>query len=755
MATNLNGTWSAVNTNGTTQYLSNGVTVTGLVNLDAGATLIVEQGATASGLTNTGAGVTINVSGGGVVENSTLSGASLQVSSGGSSLNNFIVGSGGLITVAPSGIVSGTFVSAGAAANFQNGAIVDQATANNTQRTLLNGYSYWSAVNNNGTTVYTNGSTTVSGLVELAGGTTLNIESGAVVSGMIVDNGGTSKATVNVSAGGELLSSVINNAYMYGYGGTTSGNVINGGMQTYNGGSSVNDTFINNINPSTYMPTVYFNVGTTLSGALVESGGNIAINTGATVSNIIAGAGGTISSGGMATTQYNEPVLTGGTVSAVNVNGTTQYLSNGQTIAGPVALGANTTLIVESGAVVSGNAVTFGAGDTVSVNSGGELLSASLSGGTLDVTAGGVTSGNALTSDSVNISSGGESIGDTFSSGTNTTVSSGGQVFSPLEATSGATLTVSSGGIFNPNNPNNPCFAAGTLIATARGPVAVEHLTAGETVLLHDGGTAPVVWLGKRTIDLTRHPRPEAVQPVVISANAIADNVPARDLVVSPDHAFYLEGVLIPAKILVNGTTIRQVTMREVTYFHVELPFHAVLLAEGMATESYLETGNRGAFENGGEALILHPDFAQSLRETRSCAPFADHGPLVERARARILDRAAIETTQDAAVVAIHRQDGSVVIASRTAVPGELTADPRDRRVLGVKIGALKAGGEPIALDHPGLAEGWHDVEPNGRWTNGAAVIPAELVQGRNVEITIATTLAYPVTADSRMASVG
>ena len=37
-----------------------------------------------------------------------------------------------------------------------------------------------------------------------------------------------------------------------------------------------------------------------------------------------------------------------------------------------------------------------------------------------------------------------------------------------------------------------------------------------------------------------------------------------------------------------------------IEYFHVELDRHDVLFAEGLAAESYLDTGNRGLFANGG-----------------------------------------------------------------------------------------------------------------------------------------------------------
>jgi hypothetical protein len=266
-----------------------------------------------------------------------------------------------------------------------------------------------------------------------------------------------------------------------------------------------------------------------------------------------------------------------------------------------------------------------------------------------------------------------------------------------------------------------------------------------EQSVLCGGHAERIIWLGRRSLDLRRHPRPEAAQPILITAGALGHGLPWRDLVVSPDHALYLDGNLIPAKVLTNGFTIRQLNRSHVTYYHIELARHEVIFAEGAPAETYLETGNRGAFENGGAALTLHPDFAQSLREAKGCAPFLEHGPAVEAVRRRILNEARIATTDDPALH-IRYENGAAIIESRAAVPGELTADPRDKRRLGVKIATIRAGRRMIPLDHPSLTEGWHALEHDGRWTNGRAVIPKDLVGRRgSVEITLAGTLAYPL----------
>ena len=90
-----------------------------------------------------------------------------------------------------------------------------------------------------------------------------------------------------------------------------------------------------------------------------------------------------------------------------------------------------------------------------------------------------------------------------------------------------------------------------------------------------------------------------------IAAHAFAENRPARDLVVSPGHSIAVDllgEVLIPASSLINGTTIRQESAERVTYWHVELESHDLLVTENLPTESYLDMGNRGFFPRPGEA---------------------------------------------------------------------------------------------------------------------------------------------------------
>ncbi len=95
----------------------------------------------------------------------------------------------------------------------------------------------------------------------------------------------------------------------------------------------------------------------------------------------------------------------------------------------------------------------------------------------------------------------------------------------------------------------------------------------------------------------------------------------------------YIDDVLIPVKHLINGTSIVQVPAEQVAYYHVELPRHAVLLAEGLPAESYLDTGDRANFANGGGPIALYPDFASRIWDAEGCAPLVVTGPALDAAR--------------------------------------------------------------------------------------------------------------------------
>ncbi len=186
------------------------------------------------------------------------------------------------------------------------------------------------------------------------------------------------------------------------------------------------------------------------------------------------------------------------------------------------------------------------------------------------------------------------------------------------------------------------CFATGTRILTTRGEVAVEHLTTDHFIPTQLGDSpARVQWLGRRRVDCSKHSDLDAVHPVRIAKGAFADSVPARDLFLSPEHAIYLDNVLVPIRCLLNGSTIAQVAVTDIVYWSVELPWHDVILAEGLAAESYLNTNDHDGFDNAPpDRQTLSRASAAYVWAAKGCADIVEGGPLVEAIRTRLKCRA-------------------------------------------------------------------------------------------------------------------
>ena len=153
----------------------------------------------------------------------------------------------------------------------------------------------------------------------------------------------------------------------------------------------------------------------------------------------------------------------------------------------------------------------------------------------------------------------------------------------------------------------NPlCFGAGTMIATPEGTVAVEALSIGDPVLTADGRAVPVKWVGRQT----HVPLFQRLRLIRIGAGALGEGLPAHDLVLTADHALMLQGVLVNAGVLVNGTTVTEVPASQlperVTVYHIETEDHEIILAEGAPAETYIDYAGRRAFDNYAEYVALY-----------------------------------------------------------------------------------------------------------------------------------------------------
>jgi len=338
--------------------------------------------------------------------------------------------------------------------------------------------------------------------------------------------------------------------------------------------------------------------------------------------------------------------------------------------------------------------------------------------------------------------------------------------------------------------PGVACFAAGSRIATEHGEVAVEALRAGDRVQAQFAGLSRVTWVGQRRIDCARHPDPLSVMPVRVAPHAFGPGLPRRAVLLSPEHAVGVDGVLVPIRFLINGGSIRQETMpRPVHYFHVELERHDLLSVEGLPAESYLDTGNRTVFGNAGGVTALHLllDNSQARREDESCLPLLLDPDRLEPLWQRHADRArqlgfvlpGVETTDDAmlhlaidgrALFPVARDAtrcrfvlpapaGAARLTSRQTIPAATRPWLDDRRQLGVMVRGITFhgpdGATELAVDDPRLRDGWWAAEADQatiwRWTNGNAVLP--LPSGtRVVELRLGTALNYPLPVGARQA---
>jgi hypothetical protein len=158
-----------------------------------------------------------------------------------------------------------------------------------------------------------------------------------------------------------------------------------------------------------------------------------------------------------------------------------------------------------------------------------------------------------------------------------------------------------------PGSPN--CFAAGTSIETIEGSTAVDDLQAGDILKTADGRLITVKWVGHQTIT-PRVARTAGLQLVRIGSGALGRSTPDRDLYVTADHALFLDGFLINAGALVNGSSITFVENEDqntgYTVYHVETEDHEVILANGAPTETFIDYATRRSFDNFEDYLAQH-----------------------------------------------------------------------------------------------------------------------------------------------------
>ncbi|WP_252348153.1 Hint domain-containing protein [Gluconobacter sp. P1D12_c] len=536
--------------------------------------------------------------------------------------------------------------------------------------------------------------------------------------------------------------------------------------------------------------------GQAVSGGSVSGEGNIlTVENGGSIQRVTIVSGGavsnegedrflTISNGGTLTvgsagTSYNATVLSGGLQAVTNgghaynvavSSGGMQVTSSGgqltHTQLNPgAALSALSGSIVDHAEVRSGASFYVASGavaDTTVISSGAVLTLQS--GGILTETI--LSSGGRIDLDGLSYSDG----------ETATFVSSGGAYY--LNVTSGGNVVYStrmqgdysSNGVTLTKDDDGStiaelgpvCFLGGSLIQTPTGEVAVEDLRAGDEVVVIRDGTEQVErlnWVGRKKAQVRKGPHlDEAGYPVRICKGAVSKRVPHTDLLLTPEHCLYLNGVFIPVRMLVNGSSITYATdITSYDYYHVETASHDVIVANGLTTESYLDTGNRNSFAQPGS--IAHFSTVVKSWEHDASAPLVTDRAVVEPVHARLAQRSeqlGLNVASEPETTSVHNLHLETRLGQRIApmrqVGGRLlfslptgTRTVRlvsrasrlcdsvgpyldDRRMLGVLTRTIRLwdgdGMQELMARQPADAEGWYPADPSGiRWTNGNALL--------------------------------
>jgi hypothetical protein len=154
------------------------------------------------------------------------------------------------------------------------------------------------------------------------------------------------------------------------------------------------------------------------------------------------------------------------------------------------------------------------------------------------------------------------------------------------------------------------CFLRGTKILTLQGERSIEDLRIGDFVSTISGKPKRIKWIGRMRVD-RQTLRDVARAPVKIARGAFNGVLPHSDLYVSYRHRLFINGLLIPAGDLINGTSITRAESAHsdcLEYLHIELERHDVVFANGTPAETFLGDETRVEFDNFDEYVALYGD---------------------------------------------------------------------------------------------------------------------------------------------------
>ena len=708
----------------------------------------------------------INVSSGGLTSHTTINGSGSEYVNAGGSAVDQTVNAHGTLTIASAGIIGGITVLSGGA--LSGGVLSAGAKVS----ALSGGYE--------------------SGVTITAGGYSEVDSKGTATNISIVDNG-----IQTVASGGLVSGFEINHARQYDWGSAVSGTISNLAEERVMSGGQDSDMIVTSHGHevvsaggiayhTTYNVTGFGYISGSAVSAVVNSGGIEFVQNGGVATSTTVNKGGLedVDTGG---TAKGETVESGGTLDvysqgslqSANVFGGTVDINSGGSAA-DVNVASGGKLNVQSGGVLSG---------TEALQNGGKATIWAAAGGVVDLEG---STNTGLTLDGIDTSSATTVTTEVTGFDGNSAGNSDGIVLAGVKAAditstsysadgNYVTLSFNEGGSVtlhiddvskygyelssdaDGNAVYEVCFLAGSMIRTPSGDVAVETLQLGDEVLTFADGQSTVrkvTWAGKAHANVRAGlPDDEAGYPVRILKDAIADGVPYKDMLITSEHCLFFEGKFVPVRMLVNGSSIfydKSITSYD--YYHVETEEHSVITADGMLTESYLDTGNRRAFRQAGSVMSMggkvkswEEDAAVDLCVDRAFVEplfrkLADRstgiaGHLVAEAPQVLTEEPDLHLVTDkGAIVRAVRRNGQrysfmlragarfVRVVSRAARPADVIGPfVDDRRVMGVAVADvhLAAAGKQhdiIAHLKQDKPEGWHETD----WTDGNALLPLE-----------------------------
>ncbi|MGF1276499.1 Hint domain-containing protein [Acetobacter pasteurianus] len=703
-------------------YVSKGGSTTGTILSDSGTAETVLDGGSASG-TQVTSGAGLTVSDGGLASGTTVSGNSNLFVSGGTITDTTITGSNGFAYMYSGSVASGTtHITNGGEAILYSNAKVDSATVDSAKSILQ---TYDNAIVNSVTA--SNGGSAV-----------------------IDDNSYVSSATAISGGDVSLWGSATVDAITVGSAGTleTNSQSVISSLTAMSGGSveTSDNTHIISATTSTNGDIALYD-NTVADTVTVGNSGILETYDSTKVSSIIANSGGSISA-------WDNSTIVSATV---NSGGNIIFADNA-TLTGTVTLenGGNATILAGTSGIIdmAGNTNT------------GVVISGLTSGGTVTTMISGFNGQSAGSSDGIQL------VGLQAADVTSVTYTSADQV--ALSLTNGKTVTLNIAGAESAGYTLVPdtngdliyevCFLSGSMIRTLEGDVAVENIQIGDQVVTFDwesnkNVSRPVTWVGKTHATVRPDlPHDEAGYPVRVVKDAIADGVPYKDMLITAEHCLFFEGKFVPVRMLVNGVSIfYDTSITSYDYYHVETEQHSVITADGMLTESYLDTGNRCAFRQEGKIATLRRT-TQSWEDDAAaplCVERAFVEPLFRKLEARnnngikaeqaelVIDPDLHLITENGASIRPFRHDGqrysfmlpantySVSIVSRASRPADVIGPfVDDRRQMGVAVSEVRllcakqthAITAHLQAEKPKgwYNEGWTDCA----WTNGHAELP-------------------------------